>query len=156
MAPHSTSKVSPPAGSPPTAPQAAGAQALNATAGPQVGANPCLIKWNTAPGRPDATAKPGTLKLKLVQVQNTVNFVPANCSVTDQNNLAVPFTPPASATALSFVAVSGKTYTLNVLYATFPPGAPARANFVEDCAGQTVFFAVDSNTGPASYTIVVT
>jgi hypothetical protein len=145
---HRISKLSPPAGSPPTALKAAGT-------GPKVRTDACLIKWNAAPGGPDATAMPGTLRLKLVQVQNTVNFVPANCSVTDQNNLAVPFTPPASATALSFVAVSGKTYTLNVLYATFPPGAPARANFVEDCVGQTVFFTVDSNTGPASYTIVV-
>jgi len=155
MASNSASKVSPPAGSPPALPQEAGGQALKANAGPQAAANPCLIKWNPSPGGPDATAKPGTLRLKLVQLQNTVNFVPANCSVTDQNNSAVPFSPPATATALSFVAVSGKTYTLKVLYATFPTGAPASANFVEDCAGQTIFFSVDSNTGPASYTIVV-
>ena len=120
----------------------------------QPAASPCIVTRVVVPGQPNTyKATPGTIKLKIVPGVGIIQFDVLNCSVADDAGAVVAFTA-SSPTALSFLVVAGKTYTLEAAYVV---NQNATANLVEDCAGQTHIadlFAIQAIAG-ASYAFTV-
>lgn len=127
--------------------------ALTAT-GVAESATPCLVTFNSTPGGPTATAKAGRLVFLLNQTTNTVDFDVPQCTVTGQDGKA-PKNLVIQPQTISFDANSSNTYTMALLYRTFPPAQSALARFQENCSGANGGIDIDENTGPASYKIQV-
>ena len=111
-------------------------------------ANPCLTNAPTLDDPLTITAKPGQLNLK---VTGTVFFDPTQTDVITIEGKKVPFV--CKAQTLSFTAVAGTSYFLEVLH--LGSMAESQGQLQEDCDGGATLAILSAANTFARYKVVV-